>query len=273
MVRFHSLVGAGLFLLLESVTAADYSLTDSFDASNFFEEFDFFTDPDPTHGFVRYLDADAANAASLAGIQDGAVLLAVDSTTMNPDGGRPSVRVTTKKSYNKGLFIGDISHMPASVCGVWPAFWTFGPDWPGSGEIDIIEGVNLQSTAAVTLHTSEGCTITNEGSSPGTTLVSGNCNSNSAFDGCSQQTIMPSSFGTGFNLVQGGAYAMEWTSDVISVWFFPRASIPADIAAGTPDPDTWDAPLAKFVASGCDFDSHFRDQSLVFDTTMCGDWA
>jgi hypothetical protein len=50
--------------------------------------------------------------------------MGVDSTTYLNEtmvGGRTSVRIESKKSFNHGLIISDIAHMPASVCGTWPA--------------------------------------------------------------------------------------------------------------------------------------------------------
>jgi beta-glucanase (GH16 family) len=42
---------------------------------------------------------------------------------------------------------------PASGVGYWPAFWMLGPgDWPGTGEIDILEDVNALSQHSATLH-------------------------------------------------------------------------------------------------------------------------
>jgi beta-glucanase (GH16 family) len=42
---------------------------------------------------------------------------------------------------------------PSSGLGYWPAFWMLGPgDWPGTGEIDILEDVNALSEHAATLH-------------------------------------------------------------------------------------------------------------------------
>jgi beta-glucanase (GH16 family) len=42
---------------------------------------------------------------------------------------------------------------PSHGLGYWPAFWMLGPgDWPGTGEIDILEDVNALSEHASTLH-------------------------------------------------------------------------------------------------------------------------
>ncbi len=42
---------------------------------------------------------------------------------------------------------------PASGLGYWPAFWMLGPgDWPGAGEIDVLEDVNARSQVASTFH-------------------------------------------------------------------------------------------------------------------------
>lgn len=50
----------------------------------------------------------------------------------------PSVRVSSKKTYNAGtLFLADIQAMPTG-CATWPAYWTVGPNWPNGGEVDII---------------------------------------------------------------------------------------------------------------------------------------
>lgn len=54
------------------------------------------------------------NASSGSGVGWG-----VD--TVNKDqGGRASVRLTSKKVYNKGLVVIDVGHMPVG-CGTWPA--------------------------------------------------------------------------------------------------------------------------------------------------------
>jgi len=56
--------------------------------------------------------------------------------------GRDSIRISSRKAYDEGIFVLDLAHMPAG-CATWPAFWTLsqaGP-WPNGGEIDIIEGM------------------------------------------------------------------------------------------------------------------------------------
>lgn len=258
-------------LLATGAANAQYSLSVTYDASNFFSSFDFFTDSDPTHGFVQYVDSNTANSLNLTSTLTGSVIMGVDSTELNPANGRKSVRVTSQQSFNHGLFIADIAHMPGSICGTWPAFWMVGPNWPNAGEIDIIEGVNTQTSDSITLHTSAGFSVSNDGSSSGTQLLGSDCEGNS---GCSQTTSDNQNYGDGFNAINGGVYATEWTSDHIAVWFFPRTNIPSDISGGNPNPSGWGSPLAQFnPTDGSSIDDHFQNNQLVFDTTFCGDWA
>jgi hypothetical protein len=264
---------AGLLGLLAGAAKAQYVLDSFYDANNFFNEFSFFTEEDPTHGYVNYVDGDTAFGMNLASADDNIIRVGADSTESNPDGGRKSVRMVSNKAFTRGLIIGDFNHMPGSICGAWPAFWMTGPNWPNQGEIDIIEGVNNDDATAVTLHTGPGCTISNEGTDPATELKEADCNAGNGFTGCGQQTFNPLNYGDGFNNNEGGVYATEWTSEFIAVWFFPRGSIPQDIADGNPNPSSWGFPIAKFVGTGCDIDSIFRDHQIIINTTFCGDWA
>lgn len=129
--------------------------------------------------------------------------------------------------------------------------------WPNNGEIDIIEGVNRQSGNKATMHTSDGCSF------DGQTCL-GNL-------GCSKPSGGSNAFGDGFNANQGGIYAMEWTTEHISIWFFGRGSAPGDVLGDAPDPSRWGAPTSTFVGgNGCDIDSYFQNHQIVFDTTFCG---
>jgi hypothetical protein len=261
-------------LLLPSLGLA-YTLTDTYDSTNFFSEFAAFTDVDPTDGYVTFLDMADAQSAGLYTISGSTIKLAVDSTNIQPVA-RPGVRMTSNKAYNEALIIADIAHMPGGICGTWPAFWTTDlTDWPTSGEIDIIEGVNSASTNQMTLHTNNpSCSIGNNAFSG--TVETSNCNvaavGQSQNAGCGIQASGDGSYGEDFNSGNGGVYAMEWTATSIKVWFFSRSSIPADITSGSPDPTTWPEPQAGFEG-GCDISSTFANQKIIFDTTFCGEWA
>jgi hypothetical protein len=158
-------------------------------------------------------------------------------------------------------------------CGVWPAFWMFGANWPAGGEIDIIEGVNNQYADSVTLHTNPGCVVSNSNSQSGTYTITNDCNAGNAGTGCTTGTSNPNNFGAGFNSVGGGTYAMQWASTGIYVWFWQRGQVPGDILARQPNTNGWGTPLVTFTGGGCNFNTFFSSQNLVFDTTFCGDWA
>ncbi|QKX57640.1 uncharacterized protein TRUGW13939_04758 [Talaromyces rugulosus] len=265
----------GLTALAKAGSAA-YTLSDSYPTGlDFFNKFTFYTATDPTNGYVTFVDKSTAQSGGLiAAESDGSTYIGVDKTNVASGSGRKSVRLTSTASYTHGLFILDLAHMPGSVCGTWPAFWTVGSDWPNNGEIDIIEGVNLQTNDAMTLHTSDGCSINNSGFSG--SLSTSNCYVNAAGQssnaGCGINSASSSSYGSGFNSAGGGVYAMEWTGSYIRTFFFPRGSVPSDITSGSPNPSGWGTPAALFEGN-CNIDSHFGAQQIVFDITFCGDWA
>ena len=255
---------------------AGYVLTDDYSKDAFFGNFTAFTGSDPTQGFVQYKDFPDATTKGLIGSvanYNQASYFGVDYTTTTTTG-RASVRLTSKKSFNHGLFVADIAHMPGGLCGVWPAFWLVGPSWPTDGEIDIIEGVNAQQANQMTLHTNSGCTINKTGFSGtvNTTNCDGNATNQPKNAGCAIESQDDTTYGTSFNAAGGGVYATEWNSSAISIWFFSRSKIPSDILAGKPDSSTWGTPMAIF-AGACDIDDHFKDMQIVFDTTFCGVWA
>ncbi|OAL31654.1 hypothetical protein AYO20_08197 [Fonsecaea nubica] len=282
-------------LLLSSSAFADtstyYALDTEYSGSNFFDGFNFFADADPTHGFVTYVDEGTARDNNLISSNGGSVQMRVDS--QNPYNGnvaysgingvgRPSVRIESVKSWTHGLFVADIKHMPTTTdgsgCGVWPAFWTLGSGtWPYNGEVDIIEGANNQNTVLTAAHVAGTCVISQSPFEMTGTSNGVNCqydvNTGANAQGCGAFDTHSNSYGPGFNSNRGGVYAMEWTSDAIKIWFFPRNSIPSDIASGTPDPSGWGSPASIFNGPGCDIDANFEDHRIIFDTTFCGDWA
>jgi len=261
--------------LFAQLSIAGYTLMDDYGTdTSFFDMFDFYTETDPTNGYVNYVDSSTASSDGLIGASGSSVYMGVDHTNVASGNGRNSLRLTSKNSYTEGLVILDLGHMPASTCGTWPAFWMLGSNWPNNGEIDIIEGVNQGTTNQMTLHTSDGCSISNSGFTG--TLDTGNCyveaSGQSANSGCAIVNTDESSYGDGFNNADGGVYATEWTGDAINIWYFANASIPSDISSGSPNPSGWGTPAASF-SGDCDISSHFSNLQIVFDITFCGDWA
>jgi len=166
------------------------------------------------------------------------------------------------------LFIIDLEHLPTG-CGTWPAYWTYGPSWPTNGEIDIIEVVARMTSDQTTLHTNSGCNMASEDKNSFT----GNMTSTDCSGGCSIQAAQGSS-GTPFNTNKGGVYATQWeSSDGINVWFWPRNSIPADVADSKPQPNGWGKPYARFSFGSACPSSHFANNVVVINTDFCGDWA
>lgn len=109
---------------------------------------------DPTHGFVDYLARDVALEEGLITAPGQDIAIRVDSEG-NGLRGRPSVRIESLSRYNDGLIIAHFTHFPKPVCGAWPAFWMYGPNWPNGGELDIYEKWNLSPTNSITAHTGD----------------------------------------------------------------------------------------------------------------------
>ena len=104
------------YIALLSFAQAQYTIKDHFQGSTFFDGFSFFTDGDPTHGFVKYVDQGTAQTNGLIGTTANTAYMGVDYTSkLDPggsQGGRQSVRLSSKSTYTEGLFIGDFAHIP-----------------------------------------------------------------------------------------------------------------------------------------------------------------
>ncbi|KAK5998635.1 putative endo-1,3(4)-beta-glucanase [Cladobotryum mycophilum] len=257
-----------------------YSLINSYAGEGLLSGFNWYNGVDPTFGFVAYQSQDNAQSMGLYSVDEGTgvVRLGVDHTNKYAlDQGRPSIRLESKESYNQGLFIADFLHMPPSKCGLWPAFWAYGGDWPNNGEVDIIEGVNTNTKNIISAHTRFGCTQAPppplsrfSGQQRNAECAAGGDNVGCGFDPPSSDA---STYGDGFNAAQGGVYAMQWDSETISLWHFPRGAIPSDIEEKKPNPENWGMPQAAFGGPSCDVDSFWKNMNIVINIDFCGAWG
>ncbi|TFK45417.1 putative laminarinase [Heliocybe sulcata] len=265
--------------LITAASAATYSLSDNWIGPAFLNTWTHEAIADPTNGRVNYVDQATALSLNLTYTSDDTLIMRCDDTTVlsSSGPGRNSVRLRSDKTYTTHVAIFDIRHMPQG-CATWPAVWeTLESDWPNSGEVDIVEGVNDVSPNQSTLHTSSNCTMPaarDQTGTAGSNDCYGGDNNNS---GCGVQDPTTNSYGPTFNANGGGWYAMERTNSYISIWFWARndGSVPFDVSSGPAqiDTSTWGEPTAYFPNTDCDLASHFGQNNIIFDLTLCGDWA
>lgn len=271
---------ASLGPLLSTVQAASFSVVQDFSGSTFFDKWDFFGNYDNlTGGAVVWPDKADTLAQGLAFVNSaGNAVIKVDNTTtvLYPNK-RNSTRITTQQAFGVGsIFVADIVHMPYG-CSVWPAFWTKGINWPQDGEIDILEGVNLDTQNQMALHTRSGCSHPAPASGAQTgTMGPTDCSQDA---GCTVIDTRNNSFGQNFDQNGGGIYAAQFDTSGIFIWFFPRNQIPQSLlsATSTSSIDSltdWGTPAASYPSSSsCDIPTYFDAQSLVIDIDLCGDFA
>ncbi|QIW95440.1 hypothetical protein AMS68_000958 [Peltaster fructicola] len=276
LVSAQSIPGASFFSGNGVPGAGTYQLIDDYQPSIFFNKFNFYSSYDPTYGHVQYVNQSVAvKNGFVSTTSANTAKIGVDTTNDWPRGGpgRPSVRIVSDNTYTHGLFIFDANHMPWG-CGTWPAYWLLGPNWPYTGEIDIIEGVNTLNQDSISLHSSAGCTIAGSGQTG--TLQTTNCDSNAnGNSGCGStlpNSTIPNNYGNSFNQAGGGVYVTEWTSAYFKTWFFPRGSVPSSITSGQPDVSTFGTPVVNQQGS-CDVDQHFTNMSIIINIDFCGAWA
>lgn len=189
---------------------------------------------------------------------------------------RYAPKLLTKNAYGPGtVWVMDAVHMPYG-CSVWPALWTQGPNWPEGGEIDIMEGVHLQKTNQVALHSEgDGCYASKDVSMTGS-LAYENCSisSNSA-SGCIVTDPNTNSYGADFASAGGGVYVAEFADQYIKVWFLTRSAVPEGVTKDAKSIDTASLgePLAYYPRTTCDFPKYFGEQTLTIDITLCGTWG
>jgi len=128
---YASLVFPAAAALLVNQAVAGYTLEDDYNSGNWNSMFDYFTSADPTNGksitereslsiitdhlagFVDYVSESVAQSDGFFEANGGSIYMGVDHTNVASSAGRDSIRITSNKSYNKGLFILDLT---VSIC-------------------------------------------------------------------------------------------------------------------------------------------------------------
>ncbi|KAI5478188.1 glycoside hydrolase family 16 protein [Pseudohyphozyma bogoriensis] len=213
-------------------------------------------------GYSNYGDMVSFAAVPWETTSTSSIMMADSTTDLASGANRNSIRLSSKETVKEGsLIIGDFLRMPwgcatcaplpfVDVVAYRPAFWTVGQGtWPAGGEIDIVEGVNLQSINQMTLHTSSSDCKQDDSAKTTGTLVAAN--------------------GEAFNAHQGGAWATSFNSSGISMWYWARADLPSNI--NSPDMSTWGTPTATWPASTCAM-SFFTEQTIVFGNFVNALW-
>ncbi|TEB31665.1 endo-beta-glucanase [Coprinellus micaceus] len=268
LVTAYAICAAGI----SGVMGAKYSLSDNIVGDGFYSAFEWQAISDPTHGRVKYVDQSTSRSQNLTYASGSSFILRTDYKTYLGSGGAGR----QSKSYSTHVAVFDVRHMPQG-CGTWPAIWeTAKGNWPYSGEVDIVEGVNDQAPNAATLPywTWMHHALIANANGNGQLNCDAYANSNT---GCGVSFNQGNSFGPSFNNNGGGWFAMERNNNFIKVWFWPRSSgsVPSDLRNGaqTVNTDSWGTPAAHFPNTQCNLADHFDAHNIIINLTLCGDWA
>ncbi|PPR05391.1 hypothetical protein CVT24_008005 [Panaeolus cyanescens] len=295
------------------INAATYDLMKEYSGGTFFDDWTFYNNFDNlTNGDAIFVSASEAASSQLAFVDPNTnhAIIKVDNTTNVPFNiKRNTVRITTNDSFSVGsVWTADILHVPFG-CSVWPA-WSVrihthkrtkthifqvvaSPNmasrrvgkifYRGSclqltqifSEIDTFEGVNLMTNNQMGLHTLPGCTQTGQvQSSP--LINSSDCSfMDNMNQGCITTDPNPGSFGAGFAAAGGGVFVTEFATSGISIWFFSRNNVPSALSsnASSIDTSTFGPPVGNWPSTTCSSSEFFSPQQLIFDITLCGDFA
>ncbi|RDB18914.1 putative glycosidase C21B10.07 [Hypsizygus marmoreus] len=250
--------------LFRPTAAASYGLVKEYAGSTFFNDWTFYDHFDNlTNGDTIFVSASTAASSKLAFVDPATNhgIIKVDNTSTVPfNEKRNTVRITS----NDGYGIGSV------------AAWSQAPGWPTGGEIDTFEGVNLVTRNQMGLHTLPGCTAVGASQAASSITNSTDCsylaNSN---EGCTVTDGNIESYGQAFANAGGGVFVTEFASSGISAWFFARANVPSSVSSNssTLDTSTLGTPTGNWPSAGCEIDKFFETQNLIFDITLCGDFA
>ncbi|KAJ7644461.1 glycoside hydrolase family 16 protein [Roridomyces roridus] len=269
-----SISSIALFSTLVSSTlcATTYDMVKEYAGSTFFNDWDFYGSFDNlTNGDAIFVTSSVAKSSQLAYVDpttNRAIIKVDNSSTVPLNQKRNTVRISSKDEF-------EVGSVWIACCSVWPAFWSQAPDWPTGGEIDTFEHWNMELNNQMTLHTDPGCKQVSPAQTSNV-INSTDCsfadNSNA---GCGVMDPNPSSYGERFAQAGGGVFVTEFAEAGISVWFFNRSSIPSSLSgnASSFTTDALGTPTANWPTGGCDIDTFFKAQNLIFDITLCGDAA
>ncbi|KAG9315686.1 glycoside hydrolase family 16 protein [Chiua virens] len=268
---------------LPHASATQYSLAKEYYGSSFFDSWTYYNYYDNlTNGDVNFVSAQTAFADNLTYVDASTshALIRVDNFTNVVWNNKRNSRSGWQDMYHvpygvslipetactlRSLISGHLVFRLACVVEVAKAVV-----WPQGGEIDTFEGVNLQTTNQMSLHTETGCTQVSPNETS-TLVTSTNCSyAANENQGCIVMDPSSSSFGAGFSNVGGGAFVTEFASSGISV----LKSQPAlSNNESTIDTSTFGVPVGNWPSTGCNVAGFFQPQQLIFDITLCGDWA
>ncbi|KAL0576302.1 hypothetical protein V5O48_005678 [Marasmius crinis-equi] len=202
-------------------------------------------------------------------------IIKVDNvSTVDFNNKRSTVRIDTQDLYPVGsVWVADMHHVPFG-CSVWPAWWSQALKWPDGGEIDTFEGVNLFTQNQMALHTTDGCNLVSPVQSSDQ-IQGSNCSVNVNTAGCVVKDPDQKSYGQPFADAGGGMFVTEMASSGVSIWFFTREKVPSSLSSNSSTIDTsaFGKPVANFPSGSCAIDKFFQPQALIFDITLCGDFA
>ncbi|KAK0459967.1 glycoside hydrolase family 16 protein [Desarmillaria tabescens] len=263
------------FIACELAAGTTYEIIKEYSGSGFFDDWEYYDHYDNlTNGDATFVGS-GSDLTYIDSTTNRAIMKVDNSSTVAYNYKRDTVRIASKDRYGVGsIWIADMYHVPYG-CSVWPAWWAQAPDWPTGGEIDTFEGVNLVTMNQMALHTESGCTQVDPVQSS-TLINSTDCNyeanSNS---GCVVTDPSKASYGAQFASSGGGVFVTEYAETGISIWFFSRSSVPDSISSNSSTLNTDDlgTPVANWPNGGCNIDEFFSAQSLIFDITLCGDFA
>ncbi|KAM3521142.1 hypothetical protein MY4038_009166 [Beauveria bassiana] len=262
----------------DRAASLSYTLSKTYDASNFLDEFEFQTvhlGPGYFAPSMNYQNQADALDKGLVSVQNGKIYLGVDSKKPSDSGQRPTVRVLSKNSFNQGLVITKFTHLPEPVCGGTPFFGTRGTgEHPNIG-INMYQGWDLYPVKQVGISTSgSGHCIEDQyyharysdGDGPDCPLGIYTTADTLVPQFCCFEQISNNIWG----FPEGGIQALEWTSDAIKLYNWPIDAAPSNIESSNPDTSSWGTPSAQFIKPGCDTQKTFSNQTLEFSPGLCG---